>query len=308
MNRGPRVAILMGVFDGARFLPAQLDSIAAQRHGNWRLVASDDGSRDASPAILAAFAAAWPGRVQLRRGPGQGFAANYLAMVAAEGGSGDWLAFADQDDVWLPDRLARGVAALAPFAGPALYGSRSLVATADLARQRPSPRCPRPPSFRNALVQNLSGGNTLLANAAAARLLAAAARAGPAVVAHDWWAYQLIAGAGGRVLHDPEPTVIYRQHGGNAIGAGVGWGPRLRRLRRLADGTFRRWSATNLAALAAAADLLTPEARDVLAEFAALRADPLPWRRLRRLRRLGLYRQTRAASAALWLAVLTGRI
>ena len=74
------IAILMGCRDGARFLPEQLASIAAQSHCHWRLVASDDGSTDATRAILAAFRDAQaPGRVEIRDGPARGFAANYLA-------------------------------------------------------------------------------------------------------------------------------------------------------------------------------------------------------------------------------------
>ena len=43
-----------------------------------------------------------------------------------------------------------------------------------------------------------------------------------AVVAHDWWAYQLVSGAGGTVIYDPEPLVAYRQHSGNLIGGNLG--------------------------------------------------------------------------------------
>ena len=63
-------------------------------------------------AILADFAAAQPGRVEIRRGPGEGFAANYLALAGDPAIRADWYAFADQDDVWHPERLARGIAQL----------------------------------------------------------------------------------------------------------------------------------------------------------------------------------------------------
>ena len=42
------------------------------------------------------------------------------------------------------------------------------------------------------------------------------------MVAHDWWAYQLVSGAGGTVIYDPEPFVAYRQHAGNLIGGNQG--------------------------------------------------------------------------------------
>ena len=75
------IAILMGCRDGARFLPEQLASIAAQGHRNWRLVASDDGSSDATRGILAAFRDAQGAeRVEIRDGPRRGFAANYTYL------------------------------------------------------------------------------------------------------------------------------------------------------------------------------------------------------------------------------------
>ena len=60
----------------------------------------------------------------------------------------------------------------------------------------------------------------MLFNAAAKRLFEAVPDV--RVVAHDWWAYQLVSGAGGTVIYDPEPTVDYRQHGANLIGGNQG--------------------------------------------------------------------------------------
>lgn len=305
-----RVTILMGVHNGAAHLAAQLDSFAAQSHADWRLVASDDGSTDGSGEILDAFARGQPsGRVELIAGPGRGHAANYLHLLRRlPAGDGDWLAFSDQDDVWLPERLATGIAALRDIAGPALYCSRTLVCSERLEGQRLSPPRPRPPGFRNALVQNIAAGNTILLNPAGARLLATAARRIEATVVHDWLAYQVISGAGGRVVHDDRPGLLYRQHGRNAIGANDGLRSRLRRMRMLMDGTMRGWTDVNLAALHVIRDLLGEEERALAEAFAALRREPGSLHRLRLFRRLGLYRQSRSSTLALWWGVLTGRI
>ncbi|MFN4158590.1 MAG: glycosyltransferase [Gemmobacter sp.] len=305
-----RVTILMGLYNGAAHLGAQLDSLAAQDHADWALVARDDGSIDGTAQVFASFAAAHPGlRLDLGPGPGRGADANYLAMVADLPAVPGWLAFADQDDVWLSDRLSRGLAALAPHAdGLAMYCSRSWVVTEGLERRRMSPPRPRPPSFRNALVQNIAAGNTQLLTPPAAALLRDAARRTGRVVVHDWWAYQVVTGAGGRVVHDDMPTILYRQHGGNQIGANDGWRARLRRLGQVVDGTFRDWNEVNAAALMAVRDRLAPEARAVLDGWQAMRATRGMPLRLWRLWRLGLYRQTRASSAALWLAAVLGRL
>ena len=190
------VAILMGTCNGARFLAAQLDSIAAQSHRDWRLVVSDDGSTDATRAILEGFAAAHA--VEIRDGPRRGFAANFLGLAGDPGIRADFYAFADQDDLWHPDRLACGIARLAALAPgvPGLAGGRTRRSTRTGGSLGLSPAFRAPPSFANALVQSIAGGNTMLFNAAAKRLFEAAL--GLEVVAHDWWAYQLVSGAGAR--------------------------------------------------------------------------------------------------------------
>lgn len=303
------VTILMGVWNGAAHLGEQLDSFAGQDHPGWRLVVSDDGSTDGSRAVLAGFAARMaPGQVAVADGPRQGHAANYLAMLRNLPDDPGWLAFSDQDDVWLPDRLSRGMAALAGHSGPALYCSRSFITSVTLQGRRPSAPRPRPPSFRNALVQNIAAGNTMLLNPAAARMLAAAARGCPGFVVHDWWAYLLVTGAGGTVVHDDRPTLLYRQHARNAIGANDGALARLRRLGQVVAGTFRDWNDTNAVAMLAARRWLSPEAAAVFDAWQAMRACPRLIPRLRRLRALRLYRQTRASTAALWLAAVIGRL
>jgi glycosyltransferase involved in cell wall biosynthesis len=303
------VAILMGTRNGARFLRAQLATIAAQSHRDWRLVVSDDGSTDGTRAILDAFAAEMaeggrPGRVEVREGPRKGFAANFLSLAGDPGIRADFHAFADQDDLWHEDRLARGIARIGglPPGRPTLTGGRTrLVDEAD-APLGLSPEFRLPPSFENALVQSIAGGNTMLFNAGAKRLFEAVPDV--AVVAHDWWAYQLVTGAGGTVIYDPEPFVLYRQHAANLIGKNQGMRARGKRLRLLLAGQMAEWTDTNLAALDRAAPLLTPEARAKMALLREARGGGLV-SRLRHLRRLSLYRQTRAGTATLWLAGVT---
>jgi hypothetical protein len=142
----------------------------------------------------------------------------------------------------------------------------------------------------------------MLFNAAAKRLFEAVPDV--AVVAHDWWAYQLVSGAGGAVVYDPEPFVSYRQHGENLIGGNRGLGARAERLRLLAAGRLAEYTDTNLAALERAAPLLTAGARAKVALFRRCRRLPV-LERIAALRRLGLYRQTRGDTLMLWVASAT---
>ena len=296
-----RVTILMGVYNGARHLASQLESIKAQSHQNWRLIASDDGSSDDSRSILAPYA-------EVVAGPRQGFSANFMSLIAAFPEDGDYLAIADQDDFWLPDHLERGLAALKNEEGPAIYCARTFVSDDDLQGRKLSRGAPRGTSFANALVQNVVAGNTIIANPSAARLLKEVARIMPPVPAHDWFAYQLISGAGGRVIFSDAPALIYRQHRSNEMGANNGLRAKWARLTKLSDGLLRGWFEQNQKALEVMRPWLTPENRDLADQFGKILHQPKGVRRALDLRRLGFYRQTRSSTWMLWLAAALGWI
>ena len=162
-----------------------------------------------------------PRRTWIMRGPGQGFAQNFLALLRQAGPLVPYAAFCDQDDVWLRHKLARALAHLrtVPRGLPGLYAGRTMICDDDLKPLRASPLFKHPPRFENALVQSIGGGNTMVMNRAALDLLQDTAGQAKGIVSHDWWAYQLIAGAGGVVIYDRMPTVLYRQHSGNLVGA-----------------------------------------------------------------------------------------
>ncbi|MCR9147689.1 MAG: glycosyltransferase family 2 protein [Rhodobacteraceae bacterium] len=305
------VTILMAVRNGASYLPEQLQSFAAQTHRNWHLIVSDDGSTDDSRAIIKAFGEQGHA-VTILDGPQQGSAANFLSLVLrmpqmVPGPS--WIAFSDQDDFWKPERLSAGLAALEQVAPdiPALFCSRLMITDAALVPRHISMLRPSPAGFRNALVQNIAAGSTALFNPAAARLLCEAAQEAGSVVMHDWWAYQLLTGVGGHVVHDDRALVYYRQHGQNFIGSNDTNAARARRFSMLMRGRFRAWMDMNVAALSRSAHRFTPENRAVLEAFVRMRESRLPLR-LWRFGRLGIYRQRRIGTLVMWLSVLLGRL
>ncbi len=308
-----RLSILLAVWNGARFLPAQLDSIAGQSFANWDLIAGDDGSDDESLAILQAFAACMPThRVDLTEGPRAGGTAHFLTLLTRTPEEARWISFTDQDDVWLPEKLARAVEMLGTVSEdiPCLYCSRTWVTGPELENPVLSPDWHRPLGFRNALVQNIASGNTIVLNRAAARLArraAVSALAVPDLPAHDWWLYQIVTGAGGRVLHDTRPSLYYRQHASNQIGANRGLAAAAMRARKIFGGVYADWNSANIAALSRVRDDLTPENRAYLDAFARMR-DAGVLRRGPAFARLGLYRQTALTQAVLWASVLLGRI
>ncbi len=305
----PTVAVLMCTMQGQQFLAEQLNSIATQSHPRWAIWASDDGSDDHTHAILEYYQSHWgEDRISIHDGPAEGSTANFLSLTCRADIDADYFAYADQDDIWEADKLERAVNWLktVPEDVPALYGSRTLLVDARNQHIGYSPLFEREASFRNALVQSIAGGNTMVFNRAARDLLR---RAGENVeaVTHDWWAYMLVTGCGGQVHYDPYPTVRYRQHGANQFGSNADIRAQLRRMRLLLQGRFRGWVDANLRALERVRDQLTPENQLVLDEFVRARQRRLPMRLLG-LRRAGIFRQTRLGNLGITAAALINRL
>jgi glycosyltransferase involved in cell wall biosynthesis len=301
----PSVAILMCTMQGQRFLAQQLNSIAIQSHPRWAIWASDDGSADHTEAILEYFQAHWgEDRLSIHHGPAVGSTANFLALTCRADIDADFFAYADQDDVWESDKLERAVAWLqsVPADVPALYGSRTLLVDARNQQIGHSPLFRRQPSFRNALVQNIAGGNTMVFNRAARDLLRLAGEDVEAVT-HDWWAYMLVTACGGQVHYDPVPTVRYRQHDRNQYGANRSLGAQMSRANQLLQGRFRGWVDANISALTRVQHLMTPENRRLLDDFERARKQRL-LPRLAGLRRVSVYRQTSVGNLGLAIAAL----
>ena len=304
------VCILLGLFNGADTLGEQLDSLASQSHKNWSLIVSDDGSKDDWFRIVAEFSDDHaPARTWVTRGPACGYAVNFLNLACLAGPLVPFAAFCDQDDVWLPHKLARAIAHLktVPEGKPAAYVSRTLICDGNLEGRRPSLLFKRPPSFRNALVQSIGGGNTMVLNRAALDLVQDTATRAAGIVSHDWWVYQLVSGAGGNIIYDKTPTLLYRQHGHNMIGANDTLGAQLVRVRRVFEGQFRLWNDRNIAALDRVRPWLTKDAQTTLDQFKRAREGRL-WTRAVALKASGVFRQRWRSTLALWLAAFVNRL
>ncbi|MFF7106807.1 glycosyltransferase family 2 protein [Pseudomonas sichuanensis] len=306
---GEHVAILMCTYNGEKFLQPQLDSIARQSHTNWSLFISDDGSSDRTHSLLSSFQQSQgAGRVNLLAGAGQGFVHNFLSLTCRVNAAADFFAWSDQDDIWCEDKLKVAVAWLSsiPRTTPALYCGRTQVVGEDCTSRSLSPRFFFTPHFRNALVQCIAGGNTMVFNSAARALIIEAGYQ-IKVPSHDWWCYQLISAAGGVVRYDPVPRLLYRQHGGNVIGSSMGMRSRLLRIGMLWEGRWRSWDFRNIEALEIMAHhLLAPNAKTLL-HFKRAREQKLPFRLLS-LFRAGVYRQTVFGNLGLVFATLFKKI
>ena len=288
MRRDTNVAILLSTRNGASFLNDQLDSLLAQSHAEWQIFWRDDGSEDQTKALMHAFAdGSGNGRVvDLNDNFGHlGITSSFLGLLR-RAPRDRIIAFADQDDVWLPEKLARGVAALAqmPPATPGLYCARQKLVAEDLTPLRDSPHMSSPLGFPQAMTQNVATGCTVMLNPEAARLLAGARE--PPETLHDWWSYLLVSAAGGQVMMDDTPTVLYRQHAHNAVGVPLSASRRAWAALRRGPGVFMRTFRAHMRALEDQQDLLSPASKQslglisagacMMASAAASRRSPTP--------------------------------
>lgn len=305
----PLVAILLCTYNGARFLAEQLDSLESQTHQNWVVIASDDGSSDKTLEILRQYQAKWPsGKLTIRSGPQKGFCQNFLSLACDPVIKADYYAFCDQDDVWLPTKLEAALANIIANQSaevPYLYCGRTKYVTENLKPCGMSPLFVFPPSFRNALVQSIAGGNTMVFNLAAKNLIEKVGMVD--VPSHDWWLYQLISGVEGVVFYDKVPQVLYRQHKFALVGGNNSFPAKMERVWMFLQGRFQDWNTQNIEVLNQIKHLLVKNHQEIVSMFELLRGARLK-DRFRLMGVCGLYRQTRRGTVNLYLAVLINKV
>lgn len=306
---GPSVAILLCIYNGKHFLEEQLESIARQTHKNWRLYISDDGDCEDSRGIVACFSERFEqGRVSIVDGPRKGFVENFLSLTCDQSIDADYFAYSDQDDIWHADKLEKAIRLLAETSGsePGLYCSRTVIVDQEDKEVGLSPLFSKPPSFANALVQNIGGGNTMIFNRKAREIALEVGQNIP-VITHDWWMYLLITGVEGRVIYDANPSIRYRQHSSNLVGFNITWAARFYRIYLLLKGRFKDYNDRNLGSLGFAYHRLSEENKKLFDEFTALRKSRL-LNRIRIYKQSKIYRQTLFGNIGLWVAVVLNKL
>lgn len=308
MSESCQIAILMATLNGEKFLKAQLDSIENQNFKNWILYVSDDGSIDETINILKNYQNRWgKEKLEIRQGPKNGYQANFMSLICDPKIKAQFYAFCDQDDVWLPNKLSISKSKLESLNKniPLLYCARTQYVNPYLRPIGLSPLFSYKPSFGNALVQSIGGGNTMLMNYELKKIIGSIGNV--PIVSHDWWFYQIATGVGGSVLYDDEPSILYRQHPDNIIGENTSKLARFERLCLLLKGRFKRWIDINLNALQCSERYLTPENQIILNDFKKMR-DSHILHRIQIIKKCCLYRQTIQGSISLWIAAILNKI
>lgn len=229
------IVVLMSTYNGEKYIKEQLNSILAQTYPAHVLI-RDDGSKDETVNIIEDYIAAGAD-INLIKGQNLGVKGSFFELIKLAP-EADYYSFADQDDVWLEDKLEAAVTMLQAEECskgtnvPLLYCSNTNLVDADLnliTRENKNPR----PSFGNALVENICTGCTAVANRALLGKIKENVPDPDKIIMHDWWLY-LIAEAFGKTVFDDEPHINYRQHGNNEWGAKTSrWAVLKYRLQRL---------------------------------------------------------------------------
>ena len=239
----PHVQVLLATFNGERWLDEQLRSIFAQTGVRVSVMVSDHGSTDDTRALVTRWRAGGAD-IEMLEGTasGRGSAANFLRLVREHAATGiDYVALADQDDVWLPQRLQRAICTMHAHDASA-YSSDVLAIWPD-GRETPVRRS-QPQRRYDYLMEPAGPGCTYVLTAALAGALRQELLFEPerfdAVRQHDWLIYSYARTHGHRWVIDRFMGVRYRQHEGNEVGANVGLGGIRRRWNRAKSGIYRR--------------------------------------------------------------------
>ena len=308
MNNQISICILMTSYNGEKFIRQQLESIFNQTFKNWQLIISDDGSVDKTKEIIFEYQKLWGEKIQLRNGPQKGFAENFLLLACDKDLIANFFAFCDQDDVWLPQKLEIAIEQISNSClnnEPYLYCGRTVYVDEKLNAIGHSTLFQNPPSFDNALVQSIAGGNTMVFNRSSKLLIETVGMV--PTPSHDWWLYQLISGSGGQVYFDSTPLVLYRQHENSIVGENTSFFNKFKRLLILFDGRFKEWTGTNIKCLEIAKNELTYNANESLNTLKNIRQLSF-FKKILNIKSFRYYRQSNLQNLILKIAFIMNKV
>ena len=209
------VQVLLSSYNGEQYIKEQLDSILKQDNVKVELLIRDDGSTDRTVEILREYEKKW-NNIQVIYGENIGVIESFFTLIENASMEKEYIAFSDQDDRWLPEKLIRAVRKM-KVEQPMVYCSAKQLVDAQL---NPLPSGISYKTVRttlgNALVENMCTGCTCVINREMLQLLQG--RKPKFTIMHDFWIY-LVGTCFGTVIYDKESYILYRQHGNNTLGS-----------------------------------------------------------------------------------------
>ncbi|MFD1483998.1 glycosyltransferase [Lacticaseibacillus baoqingensis] len=269
----PLVTVLLSTYNGAQYLAAQVDSILAQQGVQVQLRIRDDGSADETAQLLHAYAQ--HENVTVAYGQNEGWKASFTDLMHAAPVIPDsFYAFADQDDVWHPDKLAAAVAKLADQTTPMVYHGNVAIMDGDMQFLGNRFAADFDPNqhFPESFLDGWGVGATMVFNATMLRLIQ---KYHPTQATNHDALVMALGNLLGTVVYDPKAHISYRRHAGTATGFGQNASaikPTLMdRYRRYSKGPKHQFSVRAAALLAGWQSQLAPEQIQVLTAVASYR-------------------------------------
>ena len=220
------VTVLLATYNGGKYLEEQLNSLIKQTYTDFRIIIRDDGSSDNTAEIISRYSEVFADKIIVcpSTEPTHSAAGNFFKLI--EMYNDDYIMLADQDDHWLPEKIEKTFSAMKKAEEnygvdtPILVHTDLCVADEKLniisnSFIKYQGLSPENTELNRTLMQNSVTGCTVMFNRALQEKLFTL----PQVTAmHDWW-LALIASALGKIEYLNEPTILYRQHGNNEVGA-----------------------------------------------------------------------------------------
>ena len=212
-----RLAILMSTYNGEKYIREQIDSILEQKTDiPFDLIIRDDGSKDSTLQILESYRE--KGSLTYYTGSNLGAAKGFIQLLRDNPGY-DFYAYADQDDVWNPGKLEKGLQAVMGQDGPAIYCTNAALVDDQLnSLGRNTHR--EMPTYNLISVLCLAccaQGCTSVFNNALAKVIQDH-NVPEVFIMHDSLVTCLCALIDGKIIYDHEPSMQYRMHGSNVFG------------------------------------------------------------------------------------------
>jgi len=305
------VAIILGFYNDKKYINAQVQSIFEQTHKNIKLFIFDDNS---TFKLTKSFLKLTPENKKklsiVRREKNIGSAKNFLFALKEIKDDFAYYGFSDQDDIWEKDKIKISIDALNKKGDekPILFSSRTAYFNEDCTKKIGESKVFRKkPIFANSLIQNVGGGNTMLMNKKAKKLIESSLNSDK-YTQHDWFCYQLISGAGGEVIFSLEKTLKYRQHGKNLIGRNDRKGDKFRRLKKFFSGSFKNWIDINLSNIENNKSLIESKNLKILENFEKCRTSKNLFKRIIFYKKSGVFRQSSLENLIFFIGILFNKI
>lgn len=207
------IDVLLATYNGERFLPNFMDSLVAQSDVKINLIVSDDGSIDNTLKIIKEYAPFFE-KVSIFNGPHMGPSNNFFFLMSKV--ENDFVAFADQDDVWLNFHLANAISNLKKSNEKyALYFSNMVNYFSQNDLDFIWPNLNREITYHDLLFQNYCRGCSIVFNKNLNDLILSEPT--NEALMHDWW-LALVASTSGDLIYSDSIDLIYRIHQDNFLG------------------------------------------------------------------------------------------